>query len=99
MNSILVGAIAMACFVAGLFFLRFWKTSRDRFFLFFAVSFWIQATGRVIQGMEEPMPGENAPLFYLLRLAAFGIILIAIIDKNLSGNKKNREIDMRAKKD
>ena len=34
MNDMLLGAIAMASLIAGLFFLRFWKSSGDRFFYF-----------------------------------------------------------------
>ena len=86
MNHMLLGAIAMASFIAGLFFLRFWKSTRDRFFLFFAISFWIQAVNRVVQGLVDPAP-ENVPTLYLMRLVAFGLILFAIIDKNRS--KKN----------
>jgi hypothetical protein len=39
MDFVLLGAISMASLIAGLFFLRFWKDTGDRFFLFFAVSF------------------------------------------------------------
>ena len=39
MDFMLLGAISMASLIAGLFFLRFWKDTGDRFFLFFAVSF------------------------------------------------------------
>ena len=80
MQDILLGAIAMASLVAGLFFLRFWKTTRDRFFLFFAIAFWIEAVNRTMLGIIE-LP-EDIPVFYLIRLAAFSLILFAIIDKN-----------------
>ncbi|HEX6435777.1 MAG TPA: DUF5985 family protein [Candidatus Binatia bacterium] len=43
MDFMLLGAISMASLIAGLFFLRFWKDTGDRFFLFFAVSFLIEA--------------------------------------------------------
>ena len=42
MSPLLSGAIVMACAVIGLHFLRFWKSTRDRFFLYFALSFFIQ---------------------------------------------------------
>lgn len=80
MQDMLLGAIAMASFVAGLFFLRFWKSTQDRFFLFFAVAFWIEAVNRVILALVE-WP-ENVPTVYLIRLIAFGLILFAIADKN-----------------
>ena len=84
MRNLLLGAIAMASFVAGLYFFRFWKNARDRFFLFFAIAFWIDAIDRMILGLVE-LP-ENIPSLYLLRLAAFGLILFAIVDKNWPKN-------------
>lgn len=89
MNLMLIGAIAMACFTASLFFIRFWQNTRDRFFLFFAVSFLIEGIGRLLLG-SIVHSNEQEPLFYLLRLISFLLILYAIIDKNkekLPGNK------------
>ena len=86
----LLGAIAMASLIAGLFFLRFWKTTRDRFFLYFALSFWIQAVSRVIQVFMESVP-ENVPIIYLIRLLAFVLILLAIADKNWPRKKPKRD--------
>ena len=80
MKNVLLGAIAMASFVAGLYFIRFWKKTGDRFFLFFAVAFWIDAVGRVIFALVE-LP-ENFPFAYLMRLSSYGLILFAIADKN-----------------
>lgn len=82
MNDLLLGAIAMASFVAGLFFLRFWKSTRDRLFLFFAMAFWIEAINRIALALVDPL-WEKIPIFYLIRLLAFGLILFAIVDKNL----------------
>jgi uncharacterized membrane protein HdeD (DUF308 family) len=81
MNLMLIGAIAMAFFTAGLFFLRSWTRTRDRFFLFFAIAFGIEGVGRVILGLTDPSD-ETEPLIYLIRLLAFSIILFAIVDKN-----------------
>lgn len=82
MNDMLLGAIAACSFVAGLFFLRFWKSSRDRFFLFFAGAFWIEAANRTALALAGPSVTENIPIFYLIRFTAFGLILAAILDKN-----------------
>jgi Family of unknown function (DUF5985) len=60
MNLMLIGAIAMACFTASLFFLRFWRKTGDRFFLFFSLSFCIEGVSRVILGMIEE--DERQPL-------------------------------------
>ncbi len=81
MDLMLLGAIAMTCFIASLFFIRFWKMTRDRFFLFFAVSFAVEGCGRVLLGLAS-RSDEHEPLFYLVRLISFLIILWAIADKN-----------------
>ena len=41
MQPIVLGALAMASAVAGLFFLRFWRETRDRLFAMFALAFWV----------------------------------------------------------
>lgn len=81
MNQLLLGAIAMASLVIGLFFLRFWKNTRDRFFLFFAAAFFVEGVNRALLGLQES-GSENEPLVYLIRLFSFVLILIAILDKN-----------------
>ena len=78
---ILAGAIACASMTAALFFLRFWNHTRDRFFLFFALSFAIEGVNRVILYLSVG-PNEDAPVYYLVRLLAYGLIVAAIIDKN-----------------
>lgn len=81
MNDFLNGALAMACAVIGLFFLRFWRDAHDRLFLFFALAFWTLAAGWLglsLAGTEQ----EARTPFYVLRLAAFALILLAILDKN-----------------
>jgi uncharacterized membrane protein HdeD (DUF308 family) len=81
MNLILLGAIAMASLVAALFFLRFWRQTRDRLFLFFALSFFVEGINRVVLGLVG-QPNESQPFFYLVRLFSFVLIVIAILDKN-----------------
>jgi hypothetical protein len=78
------GAIMMQFCVAGLFFLRFWRDTRDRLFLMFAVSFLIMAVNRffIAWFAHGSIPNEHAALFYAIRLVAFVIILVAIVDKN-----------------
>jgi hypothetical protein len=81
MNQLMLGAIAMACFAVGLFFLHYWRSSRDRFFLFFMLSFWMEAANRVAMAVANA-PNEDAPAHYVVRLAAYGLIILAIWDKN-----------------
>lgn len=76
-----LGAIAMACLIAGLFFLRFYRDSRDRLFLFFAAAFWLEGVNRTIFAFS-PNPKEADPILYLVRALAYALILIGIWDKN-----------------
>jgi hypothetical protein len=87
MNLLLLGAIAMACLIAGLFFLRFWKQTRDRFFLFFAISFFIEGINRAALGMTGN-PNEGQPFFYFVRFLSYVFILFAILSKNLAKRAK-----------
>lgn len=86
MNDILVGAIAMASMVAALFFLRFWRSTNDRFFLFFALSFLIEGLNRVFL-VPNSMSSEDVPEYYLVRLLSYALILFAIWDKNRPSRK------------
>jgi hypothetical protein len=81
MNQLLLGGIAMGSMIIGLFFLRFWKNTGDRFFLFFAASFGLEGVNRVLLGLYQGSD-EHEPIFYWMRLLSFLLILIAIIDKN-----------------
>ncbi len=82
-KMLLLGAIAMASFTIALIFLRFWVTTRDRFFAFFAAAFAIAGAGRVGLGLL-PQVGDHAPMIYLTQLLAFLVIICGIIDKNRS---------------
>ena len=81
MNEFLMGGIGVASFVAGLFFFRFWRHTRDRFFVFFALSFWIEAANRVAMIIHLE-PNEGEPGYYVVRLVAYGLIIAAIVYKN-----------------
>ena len=81
MEQMLMGGIAMGWAVAGLFFFRFWRRTRDRFFLFFAASFWIESIDRVALGLWADA-SETSPVFYGIRLVSYGLILLAIWQKN-----------------
>ncbi len=77
----LSGALVVACAAVAVFFLRFFRDTRDRFFALFALSFGILALHWLILGLVDPLR-VSRPLFYLLRLAAFVLIIVAIVDKN-----------------
>jgi hypothetical protein len=78
---IVVGAIAAGYAAAGLFFLRFWRDTRDRLFALFAVAFLVLSVNRVAGGL---LAGPDRDPVYWVRFAAFAVILAAIVDKNRS---------------
>ena len=82
---VLNGAVAMASFVATLFFLRFWRQTQDTFFLFFAFAFSVDAVIRLTIGLGH-LSEETEPLIYLARALSFAAIIIAIIRKNRPTN-------------
>lgn len=86
LNAMLAGAIAMASLTISLFFFRFWRSTRDRFFLLFGMSFLLEAVNRILLGIMN-MQGEDTPAYYLIRLVAYALILFAIFDKNRGRNK------------
>ena len=92
MNDLFAGAIAMASFIIALFFLRFWRDSRDRFFLYFALSFGIEGVHRIVSALTYD-DAEDTPLHYLVRLLAYGLILWAILEKNLPARGGRRGED------
>ena len=87
MNAVMPGAIMMAYAVAGLFFFRFWRETRDRLFAMFAVSFWILAVNYLVLPLTQTAD-EVLPLHYTVRFFAFLLILIGIADKNYSKRKR-----------
>lgn len=81
MLQLFSGAVAMGSLVIALFFLRFWRSSGDRFFLYFALSFLIEGVHRFYSGYA-PAESEDSPLHYLVRLLAYALILWAVWEKN-----------------
>ncbi len=75
------GLLAAGSAIAGLFFLRFWRDSRERLFAGFAGAFWILALHWVALGAVSPSEESHHPA-YVLRLVAFLVLIWAIVDKN-----------------
>lgn len=78
---VLSGALVAGYLVASLFFLRFWRETRDRLFGYFAASFALLALQRLTLSWYVVHHADTTAN-YILRLAAFVMILIAIVDKN-----------------
>jgi membrane-associated PAP2 superfamily phosphatase len=79
----LSGAVALGFAVSALFFLRYWRRTREQLFLAFALAFLLLGTGQTVLALGS-IPTEERSSIYLLRLAAFLLILIAIYRKNRS---------------
>jgi drug/metabolite transporter superfamily protein YnfA len=77
----LSGATMAAALVIALVFYRYWRQTRDRLFLGFALGFLVFAVSRLILAFLEE-DDEGRIFVYGLRLLAFLLILAAIIDKN-----------------
>ena len=69
--------------VAGVFFLSFWRRTRDSLFMVFALAFWLMTLNQAIP-VVMGIPREEQGGVYLLRAAAFILIIAAILWKNLS---------------
>jgi uncharacterized membrane protein HdeD (DUF308 family) len=82
----LQGAVAMASMVAALFFVRFWRETKDSFFLLFGIAFGLDAMTRVVIGISATSD-ETEPFFYIARLVSFSLIIVAILLKNRPQNR------------
>ena len=80
----LAGAVVFGYLVIALFFLRFWRQTHQRLFVWFAIAFSLLALERVLL-LLEPFAWVHQPQFYCTRLIAFLMIACAIWDKNRSG--------------
>jgi len=78
----LSGANAFGYGVASVFFLRFWVRSRDQLFLAFSAAFALLGLNQILVAWFGSASDYSAP-FYALRLLAFGIIIAAIVRKNV----------------
>jgi hypothetical protein len=83
LTLLISGAIVMGYGVVVLFFVRFWRETRDRLFLIFAGAFSILGLQRLALVFSDTMVEDDTGL-YLVRLFAFLLILGAIVDKNRS---------------
>ena len=79
----LSGAVTLGFFASALFFLRFWKRTRDELFISFAAAFALLGLGQALLVLAK-IPEEDRSSLYLIRLLAFLVILFAIIRKNRS---------------
>jgi peptidoglycan/LPS O-acetylase OafA/YrhL len=81
LHNFSMGVTCALLLVAALIFLRFYRKSGDRLFLFFSAAFAILGVNRMFFVLVDA-PDESRTVLYAVRLLAFALILFAIIDKN-----------------
>ncbi|HET7530369.1 MAG TPA: DUF5985 family protein [Mycobacteriales bacterium] len=83
MRDFLQGATMLASFAVAVFFLRYWRQTRDRLFGVFAAAFALFGVNRILLAILDD-DSEARTWVYALRALMFIAIIVAIIDKNLS---------------
>lgn len=84
--SFLSGVVTMGFATASLFFLRFWRRTGDGLFLSFAAAFFLLGLMQALLALADVLVEERS-LFFLLRLAAFVLIIVAIWNKNRAARR------------
>ncbi len=83
LDFFLLGFIAASSLVAGLFFLRFYRSTRDPLFLAFLIFFVVQGCTNAV-ALELSQPNMGTPMIFLVRLLSVLVVLVAIVWKNLA---------------
>jgi hypothetical protein len=83
LHYMLVGGLVVGCAAVALFFFRFARDTRDRLFSCFGGAFAVLSVHWILLGIIGPT-SEVRPFLYLIRLAAFLLILLGIVAKNRS---------------
>lgn len=85
--ALVSGLITMGFVVASLFFARFWRRTGDELFAAFAAAFVLLALNQALVIVLD-LGREELGWIYLLRLAAFTLIILAIVRKNWRGKPR-----------
>jgi len=88
MIEFIAGAVTMGFVVISAFFLRFWSKTSDRFFLAFAIAFFLFALNQLLAAWLGATD-ERVGYTYILRVLGYVLIVFAIVDKNVSGQSRN----------
>ena len=86
MAIFLSGMTTMGFMIASLFFLNFWRRTRDQLFATFGIAFFLLAANQVAIALSSS-PRDEQLWVYALRIAAFGLLIAAIIRKNVGGGR------------
>jgi hypothetical protein len=88
MITYIAGLVTMGYIVAAAFFLRFWQRTGDYLFAIFALSFVLFALNQLLAAVLG-LAKEDQSWLYLLRLAGFVALIVAIVVKNFSTPKRS----------
>jgi hypothetical protein len=81
LDIFLLGYIAALSAVATVFFLRYWKDTRDFLFFAFAAFFAVQGGTRIVD-LSSPNPNLIVGWVYVLRLLAVLLLVAAVLRRN-----------------
>ncbi|MFL5298046.1 MAG: DUF5985 family protein [Phenylobacterium sp.] len=82
MTGFVTGVLTAGYLVAALFFVKFWRRTRDPLFATFSAAFLLMAINQAAP-LAFAIPDERVAPVYMLRLAAFVLIIVAVLRKNL----------------
>ena len=81
--AFLAGAVTFGFLLLALYFLRFWRHTGDLLFAAFAGAFALLGLNQALLAIAN-ISAEERSWVYVLRIAAFALILVAIALKNRS---------------
>ncbi|MGH9582723.1 MAG: DUF5985 family protein [Bryobacteraceae bacterium] len=87
MQDFLSGMTTAGFLIAALFFFRFWRKAKDALFAYFGISFVLFAAGQAARLVVDA-PHDDRTWIYLLRLAGFALLLVAIVRKNMANRAR-----------
>jgi hypothetical protein len=86
MTTFLYGANTLGYFLGAIFFLQGFRRTRDALFLVFSAAFALFSVNEAATALQL-LPAPDESLAFLLRLAGFVILIVAIIWKNLTAER------------
>lgn len=88
LEGLVAGGLSAGFLILAAFFLRFWGRTRERLFLAFSAAFALMSLNQALPVILN-VPQEERGGIYLIRLAAFLLIIVAVIGKNLRREPEN----------
>ena len=85
-SDFLGGATSMGFAIAALLFLKFWQRTREGLFLAFAAAFLLLGINQALLTLTR-IPLEERSSLYLIRLAAFTLIIGALWWQNRKSSR------------